>query len=48
LTERRRSSECLEVRPDENFDGLFAGADLHADTRIAKVDLVASSNSFLE
>ena len=33
----------LEVRFDENLDGLFAGVDLDTDRRVAEVDLVASS-----
>ena len=34
--------ERLEVRLDENFDGLFAGVDLDTDSLVAEVDLVAS------
>jgi hypothetical protein len=33
----------LEIRLDENLDGLFAGINLDADGRVAKVNLVASS-----
>ena len=35
--------ERLEIRPDENLDGLFAGINLQLYGRVAKVDLVASS-----
>jgi hypothetical protein len=35
--------ECLEVRLDENLDGLFARINLDTNGRVAKVDLVASS-----
>jgi hypothetical protein len=35
--------ERLEIRLDENLDGLFAGINLHAYGRVAKVNLVASS-----
>jgi hypothetical protein len=35
--------ERLEVRLDENLDGLFAGVDLDSNGVVAKVDLVASS-----
>ena len=33
----------LEIRLDENLDGLFAGINLDTNGRVAKVDLVASS-----
>ena len=33
----------LEIRLDENLDGLFAGVDLDADSFVVKVDLLASS-----
>jgi hypothetical protein len=32
----------LEVRFDENLDGLFAGVDLDTDGSVAEVNLVAS------
>jgi hypothetical protein len=35
--------ERLEIRLDENLDGLFAGINLDTNRRVAKVDLVASS-----
>jgi hypothetical protein len=38
-----RLRERLEIRFDENLDGLFAGVDLDANSVVAKVDLVASS-----
>jgi hypothetical protein len=34
--------ERLEIRLDENLDGLFAGMDLDADGSVAEVNLVAS------
>jgi hypothetical protein len=34
--------ERLEVRLDENLDGLFAGANLDTNRLVAKFDLVAS------
>jgi hypothetical protein len=33
----------IEIRLDENLDGLFAGINLDTNRRVAKVDLVASS-----
>ena len=33
----------LEIRLDENLDGLFAGVDLDTNSLVAKVDLMASS-----
>ena len=43
MAKRRRSSgRGLEIRFDENLDGLFAGVDLDTDSRVTKVDLVAS------
>ena len=35
--------ERLEIRLDENLDGLFAGINLDTNGRVAKVNLVASS-----
>jgi hypothetical protein len=35
--------ERLEIRLDENLDGLFAVMDLDTKRRVAKVDLVSSS-----
>ena len=35
--------ERLEIRLDENLDGLFAGINLDTNRRIAKVDLVSPS-----
>jgi hypothetical protein len=35
--------EHLEIRLDENLDGLFAGINLDTNGRVAKVDLVAST-----
>ena len=35
--------ERLEIRLDENLDGLFAGINLDTNGRVAKVDLVPSS-----
>src|SRR5205085_12455878 len=35
--------ERLEIRLDENLNGLFAGINLDTNGRVAKVDLVASS-----
>ena len=35
--------ERLEIRLDENLDGLFAGVDLDTDGSVAEVNLVASS-----
>ena len=35
--------EHVEIRLDENLDGLFAGINLDANRRSAKIDLVASS-----
>src|SRR5439155_25548319 len=35
--------ERLEIRLDKNLHGLFAGMNLDANRRIAKVNLVASS-----
>jgi len=35
--------ERLEVRPDENLDGLSAGVDLDTNSLVAKVDFMASS-----
>ena len=33
----------IEIRLDENLDGLFAGINLDTNRRVAVVDLVASS-----
>jgi hypothetical protein len=33
----------IEIRLDENLDGLFAGRDLDTNRLVAKVDLVSSS-----
>jgi hypothetical protein len=33
----------LEIRLDENFDGLFAGINRYAHGRVAKVNLVPST-----
>ena len=33
----------IEIRLDENLDGLFAGVDLDTDGSVAEVNLVASS-----
>ena len=33
----------VEIRLDENLDGLFAGVDLDTDGSVAEVNLVASS-----
>ena len=33
----------LEIRLDENLDGLFAGINLDTNRRVAEIDLVASS-----
>ena len=35
--------ERLEIRLDENFDGLFTGINLDTNRRVAKVDLVPLS-----
>jgi len=35
--------DCLEIRLDENLDGLFAGINLDTNRRVAKFNLVASS-----
>ena len=35
--------ERLEIRLDENFDGLFARINLDTNGRVAEIDLVASS-----
>jgi hypothetical protein len=35
--------ERLEIRLDENLDGLFAGINLNANGRVAEIDLVPSS-----
>jgi hypothetical protein len=35
--------EHVEIRLDENLDGLFAGINLDTNRRVAKVDLVPSS-----
>ena len=35
--------ERIEIRLDENLDGLFAGIDLDTNRRVAKVDFVPSS-----
>ena len=35
--------ERLEIRLDENFDGLVAGINLDTNGRVAKVNLAASS-----
>ena len=35
--------ELVEIRLDENLDGLFAGINLDTNRRVAKVHLVASS-----
>jgi hypothetical protein len=35
--------KCVEIRLDENLDGLFARINLDTNGRVAKVDLVASS-----
>jgi hypothetical protein len=35
--------ERLEIRLDENLDGLFAGINLDTNRRVAEIDLVASS-----
>ena len=34
--------EHLEIRLDENLDGLFAGMNLDTDGRVAEIDLMAS------
>jgi hypothetical protein len=34
---------CIEIRLDENLDGLFAGINLDTNGRIAEIDLVSSS-----
>jgi hypothetical protein len=34
--------ECLEIRLDENLDGLFAGINLDTNRRVAEIDLVSS------
>ena len=45
--EKRKSAtllgERLEIRLDENLDGLFAGINLDTNGRVAEIDLVASS-----
>ena len=33
----------IEIRLDENLDGLFAGINLDTNRRVAEIDLVASS-----
>jgi hypothetical protein len=35
--------ERLEIRLDENLDGLFAGINLDTNGRVAEIDLVSSS-----
>ena len=35
--------ERLEIRLDENLDGLFAGINLDTNRRVAEIDLVSSS-----
>ena len=35
--------EHVEIRLDENLDGLFAGINLDTNRRVAEIDLVASS-----
>ena len=35
--------ERVEIRLDENLDGLFAGIDLDTNRRVAEIDLVPSS-----
>jgi hypothetical protein len=35
--------ERVEIRLDENLDGLFAGINLDTNGRVAEIDLVASS-----
>ena len=35
--------ERIEIRLDENLDGLFAGINLDTNRRVAKLNLVASS-----
>jgi hypothetical protein len=35
--------ERLDIGLDENLDGLFAGVNLYANRRVAKVNLAASS-----
>jgi hypothetical protein len=35
--------ERVEIRLDENLDGLFAGINLNTNRRVAEIDLVASS-----
>ena len=34
--------KCLQIRLDENLNGLFTGINLDTNRRIAKVNLVAS------